>query len=639
MNQGTPLATSMLIAPESGLPPEAMLGPWADSATPVYCRDLSGCLLAGNAAFMRKFGRAAQEMPNLSIASLINPEDMVMFRSAAAELGRPPHQAARTHRWLTPQGWRWMSWEESALLNAAGATVAVRAIGHDITRQRLAEELYLKLSRAVEQSPVGMVITDAEGRVQYVNPKYTEVSGHTLEEIVEQQLPVLREGHASEESYQELWSTVRTGQEWRGELSRKQPDGTLIWESVKVSSLRNTSGEITNLLCLSEDITQRKRLEEDLRQAQKMESLGTLAGGVAHDFNNLLAVISGYADLGQGHAGDNPALQKCLREIKRATQRAAGLVRQILTFSRKADADIAPLDFNQLVRDLTGLLAETFPKGIAFQLELAEPLPPLLADQNQLQQIVLNLCVNARDAMPSSGTISIATGAVSGRLLSALGAVPDKDYVCLQIGDTGMGMTPEIRARIFEPFFTTKRSEQGTGLGLAVVYGIVASHHGLIDVESALGVGSTFKIYLPLARTGPATPAIVSPGHFPGGTESLLVVDDEGPLRNLLRIAFSRKGYRVASASDGLEAIDLISDPACSIDAVLLDFNMPKATGLDVVREIAVRRPNLKVLVLSGHLTAESRAEFEHLGQKEFVNKPYTLDELGRRLRKLLDAV
>jgi len=632
MNTGT------TFAPATRTPPESLLGPWTGSTTPVYCRDLHGCLIAANQAFLRKFGRTPAELPGLPIAELINPDDMAVFGSAAAELSRPPHQAARVHRWLTPQGWRWLAWEEATVAGPGGIPVAVRAVGHDITRQRLAEELYLKLSRAVEQSPAAMVITDADGRVQYVNPKFTQVSGHTLEEIVEGKLAVLRDGHPTEESYQEMLTEVRSGREWRGELSRRRPDGVLLWEAVHVSGLRNPGGEITNLVSLSEDITERKRLEEQLRQAQKMESLGTLAGGVAHDFNNLLAVISGYADLSQFHAGDNLSLQNNLREIKRATQRATGLVRQILTFSRKAEADFVPLDLSQLARDLTSLVAETFPRSIVFQLDLPEGQPSLLGDQNQLQQIVLNLCVNARDAMPAGGTISVSTSVVAGSVLAALGAAEDKSYVCLRVGDTGTGMTPEVKARIFEPFFTTKPSNQGTGLGLAVVYGIAAGHHGFIDVESEIGVGSTFKIYLPLVGAAVAAPASAQPGHFPGGTESLLVVDDEGPLRNLLKLAFVRKGYRVASASDGLEAIDLIRDPTCNIDALLLDFNMPRATGLEVVRTLATCRPNLKVLVLSGHLTAETRAEFELLGQKDFVNKPYTLDELGRRLRQLLDA-
>jgi PAS domain S-box-containing protein len=627
-----------MIAPAAAPPPENLLGAWIDAAAPVYCRDLSGRILAANPSFMRKFGRTSSDLQGLSAATLINSDDISLYQSAAAELARPPYQATRSHRWLTPQGWRWMGWDEAAVFGANATPVAVRAVGHDITRQRLAEELYLKLSHAVEQSPVSVVITDADGRVQYVNPKFTQVSGYTLEEIVEGNIPVLREGHPSEESYNEFWSTVRSGREWQGELTRQRQGGATIWESVQVSCLRGPTGEIANLLCLREDITARRRLEEQLRQAQKMESLGTLAGGIAHDFNNLLAVINGYTELSQMKSSDDPVLQKHLREIKKATQRATGLVRQILTFSRKAEADFTSLDLNQLVRDLVALLSETFPRPITFNLALMESLPSLLADQNQLQQIVLNLCVNARDAMPKGGTISITTSAVPGSALAGLGGLADRSYACLQTGDTGEGMTPEVRARIFEPFFTTKQDQKGTGLGLAVVYGIVASHHGFIEVESHLNVGSTFKIYLPLSGAAPAAPAIQQPNHFPGGDESLLVVDDEGPLRNLLKVAFVRKGYRVVSASDGLEAIDLINDPACTIDAVLLDFNMPGATGLQVLKAITVRRPDLKVMVLSGHLTPEIRTQFEQLGQKDFVNKPYTLDELGRRLRQLLDA-
>ncbi len=638
MNKGVPLSTAMMVAPETALPPEFILGPWSDSTAPVYSRDLAGRIIGANAAFMRKFGRMSNELPGLATASLINPDDLSLYESAADELDRPPHKAARAHRWLTPHGWRWMAWEETALFGATGMPIAIRAVGHDITRQRLAEELYLKLSRAVEQSPVAVIITDADGRVQYVNPKYTQSSGHTLEEIVEGNLPVLRQGHPSEEHFKEFWEDVRHGKEWHGELASRRADGSTLWESVQVSSLRGPSGEITNVLCLREDISSRKKLEEQLRQAQKMESLGTLASGVAHDFNNLLAVISGYAELSQGQIGDNPILQKNLNEIKRATQRATGLVRQILTFSRKAEADFVPLDISHLAKELVALLSETFPRSIAFNLNLPEEFPSLLADQNQLQQIVLNLCVNARDAMPGGGTLSVSASVVPGEAIATLGAPTDRSYACLEVGDTGTGMTPEVKARIFEPFFTTKPTDKGTGLGLAVVYGIVASHHGFLDVESAVGVGSTFRIYLPLAGTSTAAPAAPQPNHFPGGTESLLVVDDEGPLRNLLKIAFVRKGYRVISAADGLAAIDLINDPACTIDAVLLDFNMPGATGLDVLRAIVSRRPNLKVLVLSGHLTQAVKTEFEGLGQKDFVNKPYTLDELGRRLRKLLDA-
>lgn len=502
---------------------------------------------------------------------------------------------------------------------------------------RLAEKLYLQLSRAVDQSPVSMVITDAQGHVQYVNPKYVQVSGHTLEDILDRDLPVLREGHETEESYRQFWETVKSGKEWRGELSHRRPDGTLMWESVQVCCLRNAAGQTTNLLCMREDITERRRLQEELRQAHKMESLGTLAGGIAHDFNNILAVMNGYAEISLLHTDDAALVQKSLREIKRAVQRASGLVRQILTFSRKADVHFAPLDLNQLVRDLVTLLAETFPRNVNFGLALQDGLPPLLADQNQIQQIVLNLCVNARDAMPDGGTISVKTSLCPGSALPNAGVPRAPAYVCLQVSDTGTGMTPGVRARIFEPFFTTKEGNRGTGLGLAVVYGIVVSHRGSIDVQSAPGAGSTFRVHFPLSETAAVAPEAPVSSEFPCGTETLLIVDDEDSLRKLLEAALVRKGYRTISACNGLEAIDHISNPQCAIDAVLLDLNMPGASGMAVMKVIQACRPQLKVVVLSGHISAEARAEFATLGQYELMPKPYTLDDLGRCLRRVLD--
>jgi PAS domain S-box-containing protein len=617
-------------------PASELLSAWATSNAAAYCRDLGGRLIAANLAFNRKFGRGAGPLLDAPVVRLIHPEDAEVYASADPELLLPPNQVARIHRWLTPQGWRWMSWEETLLCDELGAPKAVRAVGHDITRQRLAEELYLKLSRAVEQCPVAIVITDADGRAQYVNPKFTEVSGLTLEETLENHTLVLREGHADEETYLRFMAEVRAGREWRGELSRARPDGSKIWESVHVSCMRGAAGEVSHLLCLREDITARKRLEDELRQSQKMESLGTLAGGIAHDFNNLLAVINGYVELSLLHPNDAALLQKSLREIKRASQRAVGLVRQILTFSRKDEVRFAPMDLNQLIRELVALLAETFPRKVPFQLALHEELPPLLADQNQIQQVVLNLCVNARDAMPNGGTISLTTRIVAGSTLPYPNAARDHNYAELRVSDTGTGMPPEVRARIFEPFFTTKKGTDGTGLGLAVVYGIIANHRGYIEVDSTPGVGSTFRILLPIGGTFAVDAPAPDLSNFPSGHQSILVVDDEDPLRQLLRTVFTRKGYKVTSACDGLEAIAIVGDPNRQIDAVLLDINMPGASGVEVLKSIREKRPQLPVLILSGHLSAETRDYLEEIGQTDYLSKPYRLDELGRRLRTML---
>jgi two-component system cell cycle sensor histidine kinase/response regulator CckA len=614
------------------------LGAWETSADPVYCRDVDGRVLAANRSFARKFGRPATAIVGAMVSDFVHPDDVGSLQSVVAELARPPHTATGEHRWLTPQGVRWFSWENVALRDGDGALVAIRAVGRDITRQRLAQEQFYRLSRAVEQSPVSIVITDLDGRAQYVNSKFTEMSGHTLEDIIDKGIEVLRDGHHDETSYTTFMETVRAAGEWRGELSTERDNRKTVWESVKVSCLRSPAGEITNFLCLREDITERKKLEHDLRQAYKMESLGTLAGGIAHDFNNLLAIINGYAELCTQSSVEPRLLQKGLREIRSAVTRATGLVRQILTFSRKTEARFAPVELNQLVRDLVALLSETFPRTVTFNLELQEPLPALQADQNQLQQIILNLCVNARDAMATGGMITIATSVHVSDGLRSQDAVAGRRYANLRVNDTGTGMSPEVRARIFEPFFTTKQGNQGTGLGLAVVYGIVVGHHGFIDVESAAGSGSTFNVFLPLAESAAAEAPPVAMMDFPGGTETLLVIDDEEPLRDLLSKAFTRKGYRIATAANGHHAIDLISDTKQHFDAVLLDLNMPGANGLQVLKVLRLCRPYTKVLVVSGHITAEVRAEFKALGQEDWLQKPYALDEIGRRLRTMLDA-
>lgn len=625
------------ILPDS-LSPELWLSAWATSADSAYCRDPDGRILAANLSFARKFGRAPDKLVGALVTEFLHPDDLSALQLTAVELARPPHRGTGEHRWVTPQGIRWFAWEETALQGSSGAVVAIRAVGRDITRQRLAEEQFYRLSRAVEQSPVSIVITDLDGGVQYVNSKFTAVSGQTLEDLLDRRVEVLRDGHPDNASYQKFWAAVRAGREWRGEFATRRNEGTVVWESVKVSCLRSPGGEITNFLCLREDITERKKLEAELRQAHKMDSLGTLAGGIAHDFNNLLAIITGYAELSQQGNQTPASLQHNLREIHTAAHRAVSLVRQILTFSRKTDVRFTPVDLNRLTNDLVTLLKATFPRTVSFEIDLRDRLPPLFADQSQLQQIVLNLCVNARDAMPSGGTISLATNVEAGADLQRLGADPTRNYSSFKVTDTGNGMSADVRSRIFEPFFTTKQNNGGTGLGLAVVYGIVVAHHGFIDVASTPGSGSTFSVYLPLAENTVIAPPKIANHEFPRGTESLLIVDDEEALRVLLTTALSHKGYKTQTAGTGLEAIERVSDKTLHFDLVLLDLNMPGANGIEVLRVIRERRPFLKVLIISGHITAQTRAECEQLGHCDFVQKPYTLDGIGRELRRQLDG-
>ena len=622
----------------SGDGTESSRSDWLDSYELAFHADASGRFLAVSHSFARKFGRQANLWRGESSVSLLHPDDAEGWITAVESLHHPPHRNTLEHRWRTPQGWRWIAWDLSAQHNITGEVVALKATGSDVTKRRMAEEQYLRLSCAVEQSPVAILITDPQGRVQYVNRKFTESSGNSMEDILDRNLDPLRTGHADDEAYERFWQTLRKNGEWSGELCMAQPQGKTVWESVRVSSIRNTAGEITNLLCMREDITERKKLEEQLRQSQKMESLGTLAGGIAHDFNNMLAIIHGYAELGLSRVGDqDEKLRKYLREVHGAAQRACGLVRQILIFSRKTEVHFTLVSLQQLVRELAALLGETFPRTIAIDLDLDDTLPDLRGDQNQLQQVIMNLCVNARDAMLAGGTLSISLRRVPGQSLQRFNADPTLFYASLEVSDTGIGMSPEVQARIFEPFFTTKQAAGGTGLGLAVVYGIILNHFGFIDVRSKPGHGSTFSVFLPLTSAKAGMPALATTfGEFPAGTESVLVVEDEQSLRGLLTMVLVQKGYKVQSASDGLAAAELLVSGATQFDVILLDFNMPGIDGIEVFKTVLRTRPNAKVIVISGNLSVESRAEFTKLGQKEFLEKPFRLEDIGQRIRRVL---
>jgi two-component system cell cycle sensor histidine kinase/response regulator CckA len=424
---------------------------------------------------------------------------------------------------------------------------------------------------------------------------------------------------------------------------RQEVHGVLGFFSAEI---REPTGELLDMFgAISSQLGQfveRRLLEDQLRQSQKMEAIGQLAGGVAHDFNNLLTVIQGHAELLMSQDGLDGRTLEQLNQMFLAGQRAANLTRQLLTFSRKQVMQVKILDLNQVIGDLLKMLRRVIGEDVALQTNLARKLPSLRADAGMLEQVVMNLCVNARDAMPQGGRLAIGTEtAVLGeRDVQQMPQARSGEFVCLRVRDTGSGMSPEILAHIFEPFFTTKAAGKGTGLGLATVYGIVKQHEGWIEVSSNVGEGTEFKIFLPGAPSPASETARIAPQlAMRGGTETILLVEDELAVRELARTVLERLGYQVLEAGSGVDAVSVWEEHRSEIDLLLTDMIMPdQMTGLELAQRLQPEKPDLKVIFTSGYSTDLVGRQLELIEGKNFLQKPYPPRKLAQTIRECLDA-
>ncbi|MGB0034674.1 MAG: PAS domain S-box protein, partial [Candidatus Acidiferrales bacterium] len=503
------------------------------------------------------------------------------------------------------------------------------------------EELIELQVTALEAAANPIIISKRDGTIIWVNRAFEQLSGYTREEVLGQSTRLLKSGQQSPSFYENMWKTILSGQRWQGELVNRRKDGTFYTEEMTITPVKNGTGDITHFIAIKLDITERKRLEQQLLGSQKMEAVGRLAGGVAHDFNNLLGVIMGYTELVlDGFPSDNPRCHQ-LQEIRKAGIRATSLTRQLLAFSRKQVFQPKVLDINALVTDFNKMLRRLVGEDIELLNILKPGLGQIKADPGQIEQVIMNLVVNSRDAMPTGGKLIIETANADldeGYCRSHPSVHPGH-FVMVSVSDTGMGMDARTQAHIFEPFFTTKELGKGTGLGLATVYGIVKQSEGYIWVYSELGKGTTFKIYFPRIDEPTRTVEIAQGSvEFLRGSETILLAEDAEALRELTCAFLEKNGYTVLAAENSKEAIALAERQERPIHLLLTDVVMPGMSGRELADRLTAKYPGMRVLYMSGY-TSDT---IIHHGVLDagifFIEKPFSQEALTRKLREVLDS-
>ena len=529
--------------------------------------------------------------------------------------------------------------DDGTLLCAIRGTLAM----HTVEQERNnAEELLRRLSSAVEQSADTVLITDREGKIEYVNPAFETLTGYSRAELAGKTPRILKSGEQSADTYQEMWRTLLGGNVYRGILINRKKNGELYYQEESICPIRNTAGQITHFIANGRDLTERRRLEAQLVQAQKMDAIGRLAGGVAHDFNNLLTIITSYAELALDTVPKDEGLEAKLHEILLAARRAAQLTRQLLAFSRKQPQLLRVVDLNQVIANTTKLLPRLIGEDIEFTFAPGDKVGQVKIDPLQIEQVLMNLGANARDAMPQGGHLRIETSTVrldDDYIDGKPAVVPKGEYALITISDDGCGISKETLPHIFEPFYTTKDSGKGTGLGLATVYGIVKQNGGFIWVYSEEGCGTVFKIYLPSVLADKWIKNLERREAEPLalGSETILLVEDEHAVRTPAADFLRMRGYQVIEACDGQQALVAAQKAGAKLDLLITDVVMPNLSGGELAKQLQIQRPGIQVLFVSGYA---GKMIFNHQVvdlETNFLQKPYTLKQLAQKVRTVLD--
>jgi two-component system cell cycle sensor histidine kinase/response regulator CckA len=573
------------------------------------------------------------------------PEDQQRVGAYIARIQHGEVPGEVEYRVVRPDGQvRWLRTHAVPVRNEKGEIYRIAGTALDITERKKAEEALRSSEERARTlfETVNLIVLglDADGRVDYVNPFFLKLTGFSKTEVLGHDWFVFlpeRIRPTLQGAFRDLLEQGFHPHYENPVLTKSGEERMVAWNN---TVLRDAHGRPTGTLSIGEDITQRNQLEVQLRQAQKMEAVGRLAGGVAHDFNNVLTAVFGYVDLLREELPADGEAQKDLMEVRKAAERAAGLTRQLLAFSRQQVLEPVVLHINDLVEDFEKMLRRVIGEDVAFRLALAKDAGNVRADPGQLHQVVMNLVVNARDAMPTGGTLIIETANadLTEQYAELHQPVIPGRYVLVAVSDTGTGMTPEVKARIFEPFFTTKEKGKGTGLGLSTVYGIVKQSGGYVWVYSELGRGTTFKIYLPRVDNAPDQIAKPKESRTLAGTETILLAEDDAILRPLARQLLEKLGYTVLEGEDAETALAAAAAHKGPIHLLVADVVMPGPSGRELARRLAEVRPETKVLYVSGY----TDDAIVHHGMLEpglnFLQKPFTPAVLARKVRDVLDT-
>jgi hypothetical protein len=590
------------------------------------------------------FGYTREELLQKSCLEVVCPEGLqtLLEHKRRVVAGEAEHFALEQRCRRKDGSVFWASWTVSLARSPSGEAEHLVTVVDDISVRKWTEE-NLRLVRAgIDGSSKAVAITDPEGRLSYHNRAFVNMFGYRAAELTEPLAQVAL--YADQAIGRAVFEAIMHGRAWQGEADMVANDGRHIPVEVRADAIRDERGQLIGLIGVHTDITERRKLETQLRQAQKMEAVGQLASGVAHDFNNMLGVIRGNADLLLMDADQfSAATIEGLNHIVAASEKAANLTRQLLMFSRKQVMQSEPMQLNDLVRNLAKMLKRTIREDIRLECVYADPLPFIQADPGMLEQVLLNLVVNARDAMPHGGELHIAT---EKRCLGAARAQANPEarageFVCLSVSDTGTGIAPEHLPRIFEPFFTTKEPDKGTGLGLATVYGIVKQHQGWIELSSQLGAGTRFDIFLPAIPAPVPTAGVrAAQANVRGGSEGVLVVEDDFALRAITQQLLETHGYRVWKAESAQEALELWRAHASEVDLLLSDLVLPDSlSGRELAERLQREKPGLKVIFMSGYSreAGGGKTDFVHRLNAPFLAKPCASHTILEAVRGCLD--